>query len=184
MARNNNLPDGLVEDFTVSSHYGSLEAIGNTSAIKHGFVALVPHGTDLNDPMVALELCPTGQLIAPRENGRFISYGYLDGWDQFFFSVPGDPLEQLREMTLPAGSEALAFSGLVKVARPQKSDLGKDSAPASEQEIIDAYLTVSVARQGREITLITPRGESTVLPVHTASPVSVAMREVLLRTMS
>jgi hypothetical protein len=185
MARNSNsnsdIPKELIEHLTTSTHYGCLETMNDESAIKHGFVALVPRGTDMNDPMVALELCPIGQLVAPRKDGRFISFDYTEMWDQFFFSISGDPLQQLRDMTLPAGSAALTFSGLVQLARPQRV-INNKATKSSTPELIDAFLTMSVARQGKELTLMTKSGQSSVHTIQTASPIKVAMREVLIRS--
>jgi hypothetical protein len=182
MARNSNsnIPNELIEHLTTSTHYGCLETMNDESAIKHGFVALIPRGTAIN-PMVALELCPIGQLVAPHKDGRFISFDYTEMWDQFFFSISGDPLQQLRDMTLPAGSPALTFSGLVKLARPQRVSNNK-ATKSSTPEAIDAFLTMSVARHGKELTLMTKTGQSSVQKIQTASPIKVAMREVLIRS--
>ncbi len=182
MARQTPRSGSLLDQLAEGSHFGALNSLSEKSSAKHAYVALVPRGTDMADPLTTLAISPTRNLIAPMENGNLKSFPFTDKWDQIFFTMLGDPVEQLKEMTLPKGTLALAFSGLIELTKTAVAPDESGALSPSDPTVVDAFMTVAVARHGRGITILTPAGEPTFRPDDIASPVGVVMREVLLRT--
>jgi len=182
MAHHTPYPGSILDRLAEGSHFGALKSLSETSTAKHAYVALIPQGTDMTEPLTALAISPTLNLIAPMENGFLKTFRFTDKWDQVFFTMLGDPVEQLKEMTLPKGTLALAFSGLVELTKTTVAPDESGALTPSDPTVVDAFMTVAVARHGRGVTILTPAGEPTFRPDDIASPVGVAMREVLLRT--
>lgn len=165
----------LLDKLAEGSRFGALNSLSEKSSAKHAYVALVPRGTDIAESLMTLAISPNQNLIASMENENLKLFPFTDKWDQIFFTMLGDPVEQPKEMALPKGTLALAFSGLIELTKAGIASDDSSALSPSDLTVVDTFMTAAVARHGRCKTILTPAGEPTFRPDDIASPVGVEL---------
>ncbi len=132
-----------------------------------------------------LELSPSAEIIAVREEGRYVSVPFRDtNLHQFVFSLSGDPLENLGEMTVPRGTLAICLSYAVAMSpRIVNADGSLGSTfEYSRDSMIRA--TTTLASDGTHWSSLSPGTNDSFQTQELWNTVPLLMGEVFRRSLS